>query len=172
MPASTTSEQNSAATNAPAGMYLTFHLGREIYGITVFKVREIIRLAGITFMPQMPAFVKGVINLRGKIIPVVDLRLKFQLGAGETNERSCIVVVQTVASTGRATTTGLVVDAVEEVVNISTQEMEPAPDFGASLDTTCILGLAKVKGVVKTLLDIDRLLRGESLVPAGESPGA
>jgi purine-binding chemotaxis protein CheW len=143
-----------------AGKYLTFTLDRESFAIPVIKVREIIRLTAITAVPQMPAYVKGVINLRGKIIPVVDLRTKFDMSMAETTERTCIVVVQVNQSANRHIQMGLVVDDVEEVVNISPGEIEETPDFGSQLDTQYILGMAKIKGAVKSLLDIDRILVG------------
>jgi len=160
---SATTAQAPATTRAAAGKYLTFTLGRESYGVAVLKVREIIRLADITAVPQMPEYVKGVINLRGKIIPVVDLRLKFQLAKAETSESTCIVVVQIQNSTGLKTQMGLIVDAVEEVANINANDIEDTPDFGSVLDTEYILGMAKMKGGVKTLLDIDRVLTASAL---------
>jgi purine-binding chemotaxis protein CheW len=150
---------------ACAGKYLTFILGSESYGIAVIKVREIIRPINITLVPQMPVFVKGVINLRGKMIPIVDLRLKFELAEAKDTERMCIVVVQVVLRAGVEALMGLVVDGVEEVANIAAADIEPTPDFGASLDTAYILGMAKLKGSVKTLLDIDKLLQAEAAVP-------
>jgi purine-binding chemotaxis protein CheW len=148
-----------------AGKYLTFTLAGESYGIAVIKVREIIRPLNITHVPQMPAFVKGVINLRGKVIPIVDLRLKFELAEAKNTERTCIVVVQVVLGAGTTAMMGLVVDGVEEVANIAAADIEPTPDFGASLDTAYILGMAKLKGAVKTLLDIDKLLSAEAATP-------
>jgi len=152
------------ATETPAqiaaipGKYLTFTLGHESYGIAVLKVREIIRVVDITAVPQMPPYIKGVVNLRGKIIPIVDLRLKFQLNAAALTERACIIVVQVILSAGTKALMGIIVDGVEEVTNILPGEIEPTPDFGASIDTACIIGMAKIKGAVKTLLDIDKLL--------------
>jgi len=148
-------------TDGLAGKYLTFVLGHESYGIAVLKIREIIRLTDITSVPRMPGYIKGVINLRGKIIPVVDLRLKFGLGSADTTERTCIVVVQVSSSTGVPTSMGVVVDDVEEVANIAAADIEETPDFGTQLDTACLLGMAKIKGSVKTLLDIDRVVSGE-----------
>jgi purine-binding chemotaxis protein CheW len=148
----------SGAAHAAAGKYLTFVLGRESYGIEVLKIREIIRLVDITAVPQMPEYIKGVINLRGKIIPVVDLRLKFGLGVGETTERTCIVVVQVRLAAGNNLQMGLIVDGVEEVMNIAKGDIEDTPDFGAKVDTEYLLGMAKVKGKVTSLLDIDRVL--------------
>lgn len=140
-----------------SGKYLTVVLADEAYGIAVLKVREIIRLQKVTPVPQMPAEVKGVINLRGRVIPVLDLRLKFGLPAAIA-ERTCIVVVQVKAGGDRTAQMGLIVDAVEEVVNLTAADIEPTPEFGVRLDTAYLLGLAKVKGQVKTLLDIDRVV--------------
>ena len=145
-----------------ASKYLTVVLDHEAYGINVLKVREIIRFAKITPVPQMPAYVKGVINLRGRVIPIVDLRLKFDLKA-EVTERTCIVVVQVSIAAGNSVHMGLIVDAVEEVVNLTDAEIEPTPEFGTRLDTSCLLGMAKVKDQIKTLLDIDRVVSADAL---------
>ncbi len=152
----------AAPTAALAGKYLTVVLDNEAYGIAVLKVREIIRLQKITPVPQMPGFVKGVINLRGRVIPVIDLRVKFGLKA-EFAERTCIVVVQVTLSTEQTVQMGLIVDSVEEVVNLTAGEIEPTPEFGARIDTTYLLGMAKVKGQVKTLLDLDRVVAPETV---------
>ena len=152
----------TADTSRLAGKYLTVVLDNEAYGIAVLKVREIIRLQKITPVPQMPEFVKGVINLRGRVIPVIDLRVKFGLRA-EIAERTCVVVVQIALEAGRNIQMGLVVDSVEEVVNLSAAEIEPTPDFGARIDTSYLLGIAKVKNVVKTLLDIERVVAPETI---------
>jgi purine-binding chemotaxis protein CheW len=141
-----------------AGKHLTFVLGHECYGVPVLKVREIIRLCDITPVPQMPDYIKGVLNLRGKIIPVADLRLKFRLASDKNTDLTCIVVVQVSLPDKTNTLMGLIVDAVEEVINLSAADIEPTPDFGTSLNTDYILGMAKVKGSVKTLLDIDRVI--------------
>lgn len=145
------------------GKYLTFKLGRECYGFPVLKIREIIRYVTPTQMPQLPEHVKGVINLRGKIIPVVDLRLKFGFLADVTGEQICIVVVQIASASGRPTVMGMVVDGVEEVVQVSAQEIEPAPNFGTGLNMNYILGMAKIRGTVKTLLDMDKLLTADTI---------
>jgi purine-binding chemotaxis protein CheW len=146
----------STPVNKNTGKYLTVVLENEAYGIAVLKVREIIRMQKITPIPQMPDFVKGVINLRGRVIPVVDLRVKFGLQASFA-ERTCIVVVQ-VSLPASVVQMGLIVDSVEEVVNLAPAEIEATPDFGTRIDTSYILGMAKIKGVVKTLLDIDRVV--------------
>ncbi|MCR6654565.1 MAG: chemotaxis protein CheW [Opitutus sp.] len=153
----------SGSTQATlAGKYLTVVLDNEAYGIAVLKVREIIRMQKITPVPQMPGYVKGVINLRGRVIPVVDLRVKFGLKA-EFAERTCIVVVQVKLPTEQIVQMGLIVDSVEEVVSLNGEEIEATPEFGAKVDTTYLLGMAKVKGQVKTLLDIDRVVAPEAV---------
>jgi purine-binding chemotaxis protein CheW len=146
-----------------SGKYLTFTLHQESYGIDVLKVREIIRLTNITAVPQMPEYVKGVINLRGKIIPVMDLRLRFAFSDIQNTEQTCIIVAQVKLPDGKLTQMGLIVDGVEEVLNIAGADIEETPDFGAQIDTNYILGMAKVKGVVKTLLDIDRVTAGANV---------
>ncbi len=156
-------ESSLPATAALAGKYLTFILGRECYGIPVLKVREIIRVAAITAVPQMPSYVKGVINLRGKIIPVIDLCLKLGLEAAASSENACIVVVQVDGAVKNSLRVGLAVDGVEEVCQLAAADIEPTPDFGTAVDTNCILGMAKFKGTVKTLLDIDRVVGAGSL---------
>ncbi len=159
----TTSTHEPSIVQALAGKYLTFRLGDESYGIAVLKIREIIRLTTITAVPQMPAYIKGVINLRGKVIPVVDLRAKFGLGEARASERTCIVVVQVDLSDRNKTLIGLIVDGVEEVIQIGAQDIEETPNFGACLDTQYILGMAKIKGAVKALLDIDKVISAETV---------
>ena len=139
------------------GKFLTFMLGREEYGLPVLKVREIIKVMDITHVPQVAAHVLGVINLRGKVIPVIDLRRKFGFPAQEHTERTCIIVAEVELSQATVMM-GVVVDAVSEVVNVTSAEIDSAPDFGGQNHTDYILGLAKVKGSVKILLDLDRVL--------------
>ena len=146
-----------------AGKYLTFALHRESYGVDVLKVREIIRMTSITAVPQMPDFIRGVLNLRGKIIPVMDLRRRFQFPSQEDNSQTCIVVAQVRLPDGKVTQMGLVVDGVEEVINLSQADIEATPDFGGQICTDYILGIAKVKGVVKALLDIDGVVGADLL---------
>ncbi len=145
-----------------AGKYLTFKLADEDYGISLLKVREIIGMMPVTSVPRTPNFVKGVINLRGKVIPVTDLRLKFDLPEMDYNDRTCIIVVE-VAGQDRIVEMGIVVDAVSEVLPVKANEIEPAPEFGADLDTRYILGMANMEGRVKILLDIDRVLTTEEI---------
>jgi purine-binding chemotaxis protein CheW len=155
-------ESNALAPTSKAGRYLTFCLGMESYGIPVLKVREIIRMIDITPVPRMPAYVKGVINLRGKVMPVIDLRLRFGLAADGFTERTCTIVVQVNHPTGMQSLLGLIVDAVEEVSQVTTDSIEPAPDFGGNLNTDYIIAMARVKGGVKTLLDIDKIIAADA----------
>lgn len=144
------------------GKYLTFTLDKEEYGLEILKVREIIGMMEITSVPQTPNYVKGVVNLRGRVIPVIDLRLKFGLPATEWTERTCIIVVDVRGEAG-VMQMGIVVDAVSEVMNILGDDIEPTPSFGTRLNTQYILGIAKVRGRVKILLDIDKVLTGEEI---------
>jgi len=114
-------------------------------------------------LPQMPPYIKGVINLRGRVIPVVDLRIKFSMDVAAEDDRTCIIVVQVTSRSGRRTLVGLLVNAVEEVVSLGDDDLEPAPEFGSNLDASCIEGLAKVKGDVKTILNIDRVVQVDTL---------
>jgi purine-binding chemotaxis protein CheW len=144
------------------GKYLTFTLAEEEYGIGILKIKEIIGMMPITSVPRTPEFVKGVINLRGKVIPVIDLRLRFGMEELEYTERTCIIVVEIDGQTG-IILIGIVVDAVSEVLNIKNEDMEDTPAFGAKLNTQYILGMAKMEGGVKILLDIDQVLNAEEL---------
>jgi len=149
-------------TDARAGKYLTFQLANEEFGIRVLKVREIMGLQEITAVPQTPAHIKGVINLRGKVVPVIDLRLKFGLPAADYTQRTCIIVTQ-VQGESATVMMGIVVDGVSEVLNLTTQEIEDTPDFGDGTGVRYLLGMAKVKGKVKILLDIDQVLSTQEL---------
>lgn len=140
------------------GKYLTFVLRGEEYGLEILKVREIIGVLDITPVPQTPTFVKGVINLRGKVIPVVDLRLKFGMPPAEYTKETCVIVVDV-----NGMLMGTVVDTVSEVIDIAESDIEPAPSFGVKINTGFILGMGKIKGKVKILLDIDRVLSTEEL---------
>jgi purine-binding chemotaxis protein CheW len=144
-----------------AGKYLTFVLGGAGYGIPILKVREIIRLLEITPIPRMPDYVRGVINLRGRIVPVIDLRMKLGLPNPVTTNRTCIVV--TLIQIGEATKLmGLIVDALDEVYQINAEDIEAAPDFGKGTANGHIQNMAKAKGQVKALLDIDRIVQDDN----------
>jgi len=153
---------NGTQSDPRAGKYLTFQLAQEEFGIRVLKVREIMGLQEITAVPQTPGHVKGVINLRGKVVPVIDLRLKFGLEAADYTQRTCIIVTQ-VQGESSSVMMGIVVDGVSEVLNLSGTEIEDTPDFGDSGGSQYLLGMAKVKGKVKILLDIDRVLSTQEL---------
>ena len=156
----------TAASDERAGKYLMFHLDREEFGIRVVKVREITGMQEVTALPQTPDCVRGVINLRGKVIPVVDLRLKFGLSEKEYTQRTGIIVVQ-VVSGEVSTLIGVVVDGVSEVLNLAASEIEDTPDFGG-VATPYLLGMAKVKDKVKILLDIDQVLSSQDVLAALE----
>jgi purine-binding chemotaxis protein CheW len=151
--------QTAKAEAHHEGKYLTFSLAGEEYGIGILKVKEIIGMMPITVVPRAPGQIKGVINLRGKVIPVVDLRLKFGIEPMAYTERTCIIVVEIVLGAGKVFM-GIVVDSVSEVLNIHAAEVENPPDFGSKLDTEYILGMAKLGQGVKILLDIDRVMGG------------
>lgn len=142
------------------GKYLTFTLAGEEYGISILKIKEIIGMMPITTIPQTPEFVKGVINLRGKVIPVMDLRLRFGMKAIDYTERTCIVVVEISGGSGTVMI-GIVVDSVSEVLNIKADDIEETPAFGTKMRTDYILGMAKFSGGVKILLDIDKVLSND-----------
>ena len=149
---------DTAEAKCKEGKYLTFVLSQEEYGLEILKVREIISVMDITEVPQVPDFIKGVINLRGKVIPVIDLRLKFGLPAMEYNRETCIIVVNV-----KDLLVGIVVDTVAEVLDISEDETDPPPSFGSRVNTDFILGIGKVNNRIKILLDIDRVLSVEEL---------
>jgi purine-binding chemotaxis protein CheW len=150
-------DQAIKAITIKTGKYLTFSLAEEEYGIGILKVKEIIGMMPITTVPRTPKFIKGVINLRGKVIPVVDLRLKFNMESIPYSDRTCIIVVEIDAESSTVFI-GIVVDAVSEVLNIKEEEIEETPTFGTQMDTAYILGMAKIGGGVKILLDIDKVL--------------
>jgi purine-binding chemotaxis protein CheW len=144
------------------GKYLTFTLAGEEYGIGILKVKEIIGIMAITTVPQTPEYMKGVINLRGKVIPIVDLRVKFGMEALDYTEKTCIIVVE-ITNRGQKVMIGVLVDSVSEVLNIKGGDIEDAPNFGSRLNTDYILGMAKTGGRVKILLEIDRVLSSEEV---------
>ena len=155
-------EQSNEFSSQLAGKYLTFKLGEETYGIEILKIQEIIGILYITHVPNAPHYIRGVFNLRGKVIPVVDLRLKFDMAAQEDTERTCIVVVQvdsvTLESGGNSVIMGVLVDEVSEVATIMEEQIEPPPSFGSSIDSSFILGMGKLSEHVAILLDVDRVL--------------
>ncbi len=162
---SSTTQINEQATEATAqlsGKYLTFALADEEFGLAILKVQEIIKMMDITKVPRMPAFVRGVINLRGKVIPVIELRAKFELPSVDNTDKTCVIVVQIAAGAGRLTV-GIIVDQVSEVLDVTSEQIEPAPEFGTAVDTTFILGMAKTESRVIMLLDVDKILGAHEL---------
>jgi purine-binding chemotaxis protein CheW len=140
-----------------AGKYLTFKLANEEYGLEILKVQEIIQMQAVTRVPRTPEYVRGVINLRGKVIPVVDLRSKFNIESCADTEKTCIIVVQITQKEGTVVM-GIIIDEVKEVLDIKSIDIEETPSFGANISTDFILGMGKVNGSVKILLDIDKIL--------------
>ena len=162
---SDTTETMDQAVKAMAdkeGKYLTFSLANEEYGIGILKIKEIIGMMSITTVPRTPEFMKGVINLRGKVIPVIDLRLRFKMEPMDYTDRTCIIVVEIGTQAGTVQI-GAVVDSVSEVLNVVGNDIEETPSFGTKLDTGYILGMAKMEGGVKILLDIDKVLNDEEI---------
>lgn len=153
----TTNEKKNDVGNRLAGKYLTFKLADEEYGLEILKVQEIIRMQTVTKVPRTPEYVRGVINLRGKVIPVIDLRSKFSMSLQEDTDKTCIIVVQ-VNRNGSNLVMGVIIDEVREVLDISAESIEDTPSFGASINTEFILGIGKVGDTVKMLLDIDKVL--------------
>jgi purine-binding chemotaxis protein CheW len=151
-----------AQSDPRAGKYLTFQLANEEFGVGVLKVREIMGIQDITAVPQTPAHIRGVLNLRGKVIPVIDLRLKFGFADAQYTSRTCIIVVQVKMETGPVLM-GVIVDGVSEVLNLTSAEIEDTPEFGEQIAGRYLLGMAKVKGKVKILLDIDKVLSLQEL---------
>ncbi|HWD18791.1 MAG TPA: chemotaxis protein CheW [Verrucomicrobiae bacterium] len=160
----------AAAPTAPApGKYLTFVLGGESYGLTVLQVREIIRPMSVTPVPRLPRHILGVINLRGKVVPIFDLRLKFGLPLPATVERACVIVAQAKLASGLPAHIGLLVDTVEEVVALTAENIDDTPAFGFETPTQYIMGVARLGDEVKLLLNLDQVLHDESNDSAGAS---
>ena len=159
----TNPREDAIRSDKRAGKYLTFRLGQEEFGIHVLQVREIMGLQDVTAVPHTPAHVKGVINLRGRVIPVLCLRSKFGM-TYEPEGQSCIIVAQ-VAGDEAPIQVGIIVDAVSDVLNISTSDIEDTPNFGAGAAPPYLMGMAKIKGKVKILLDIDQVVNSAELMP-------
>ena len=153
-----------------AGKYLTFKLVKEEFGLEILKVQEIIGMMNVTCVPKMPDYVRGVINLRGKVIPVVELRLKFGLDNQEDTERTCIIVVQ-VAHGDEEVTTGIIVDEVSEVLDVAEEQIEEAPSFGGAVNTDFILAMGKIGDQVIMFLDIDKVLSADEMQVVGAAAG-
>lgn len=152
-------KETSYSENNRGGKFLTFFLEEEEYGLQILKVHEIIGVMDITSVPRTPVFVKGVINLRGKIIPVIDLRRKFRMDTIDYTQQTCIIVVQV-----QETQMGIIVDQVSEVLDIQDEDIEDTPNFGKDVTTDYILGIGKSESKVKLLLDIEKVLSAQDVV--------
>ena len=148
--------------------YLTFMLGGEVFAIRILAIREIISYGGLTEVPMMPPSIKGVINLRGAVVPVVDLAVRFNRPSGDVTKRTCIVIVE-MENAGEQQVIGVIVDAVNAVFEIPAADIEPSPSFGAKIRTDFIAGMAKVNGKFIILLDIDKVLSMEELGALSEA---
>ena len=157
-----TLRRTEAALLEKEGKYLTFALGQEEYGLEILKVREIIGYIDVTAVPQVPSHVRGVINLRGRVIPIIDLRTKFGMATAALTDETCIIVVE-ISQDNRTFHTGIIVDRVQEVLDVRGQDIEEPPQFGAAVNTDFILGMGKVGDSVKILLDIDKVLCEDDL---------
>ena len=158
---SQTTPAAAAGATALQGQYLTFMLGKEEYAAEILKVQEIKGHTPITSIPNAPPFIRGVINLRGTVIPVIDLRLRFGVGSGEYDRLSVIGV----AKVGDRVT-GLVVDAVSDVLDVTADQIEPPPDLGVAVDLSCLTGVAKAGDRLVILLNIERVLADAVLIPS------
>ncbi len=148
---------------AQPGKYLTFSLADEVYGVPVLAVREIIRLCPITPVAHMPPHVRGVINLRGRVIPLIDLRLRFGLPAAQDHDRTCIIVAQVAAAAGGTRPYAVVVDGVDEVIGFTADEIVPPPDFGGAVDIRFITGMARRATGVTTLVDLNAVATADRI---------
>ncbi len=152
------SEVNKLVVRGEGGQYVTFLLGEEEYGLEILAVQEIIGFTHITHVPHLPEFIKGVINLRGTVVPVVDLRLKFGIGQADYNNHTCVVVVKM-----EERVMGMVVDVVSEVVNFPEGSVEAAPPFGTNVRADFIKGMGKIGDRLVIILDIDKVLSNDEL---------
>jgi purine-binding chemotaxis protein CheW len=152
----------SEAEVAGSTQYLTFKLGEEIFALDVAEVREILDFTAVTKVPQTPPFMRGVINLRGSVVPVMDLRFKFGMSATERTVNSCIIVVE-MTMEGDTVVIGVLADAVQEVIDLEPEQIEPAPRIGTKLNMEFILGMGKHNGIFMMILDIDKIFQGADL---------
>jgi len=154
--------ETAAAAVVEPQQYLTFVLGTETYAIGILQIKEIIEFSGLTTVPMMPACIRGVINLRGAVVPVLDLAVRFGRDATAATRRTCIVIVELLFE-GARQNIGVIVDAVNEVLEIPAADIEPAPSFGARLRAEFIRGMGKVSGKFVIILDTDRVLSGAEI---------
>jgi len=161
----------TGALAAQQGQYLTFQLGNETFAMGILHIKEIIEYGSLTSVPMMPVFIRGVINLRGAVVPVVDLAARFGRVSCKVTRRTCIVIIE-VEANGERQDVGLVVDAVNEVIDVPAAEIEPPPAFGANLRTDFIEGMGKISGKFVIMLDVNRVLSFEDLLLAAHAGAA
>ncbi|OGH01311.1 MAG: chemotaxis protein CheW [Candidatus Lambdaproteobacteria bacterium RIFOXYD1_FULL_56_27] len=170
---STQNERLSASTvegQMDESQYLTFTLGKEMFAIGILNIKEILEYGQMTSVPMIPSFIRGVINLRGSVVPVVDLSARFGGTSSEVTKRTCIVIIEVTTTEGRQDI-GMVVDAVSAVLEIPASEIEPAPDFGTNIRTAFILGMGKINGNFVIILNVDKVLSVEDLSLANQTTG-
>jgi len=160
-------EIKGARLESRAGKYLTFFLDHEEYGVEILKVQEIIGRMPITSVPKTPRYVRGIINLRGKIHPIIDLKVKFGMQPTEITDETCIIVIKT-----STIMMGILVDKVSEVANIAGGEIEDTPSFGAGIDTDYLLGVGKTGGRVRLLLDIEKVITAKEVIQLKKAAGS
>lgn len=165
----TTAPSPAATTTAQPGKYLTFDLGGEVYGMSVLRVREIIRLCPVTPVANMPPHIRGVINLRGRVIPLVDLRARFGLPAAPDHDRTCFIVTEVAATNGGLRPYAVVIDSVREVACLTAADLVPTPDFGGAIDDRFITGMARTESSVITLIDIDSIAAADATAAIHDS---
>ncbi|AAY35842.1 chemotaxis protein CheW [Pseudomonas syringae pv. syringae] len=164
--------RQTAATVEEEAQYLTFMLGGEMFAIGILGIKEIIEYGSLTVVPMMPAFVRGVINLRGAVVPVVDLSARFGRQNSAITRRSCVIIIEANSEDGQPQDIGLLVDNVSAVLEIPASQIEPPPNFGARIRADFISGMAKVDGKFVIVLEVDRVLSIDemsSLAEAGQS---
>jgi Chemotaxis signal transduction protein len=163
-------ENQSIKVDPRAGKYLTFFLASEEYGVEILKVQEIIGRMPITPVPLTSKYILGVINLRGKIHPIMDLKIKFGMDQSEITDETCIIVIKTASLM-----MGILVDKVSEVVNVASGDIEDTPSFGADVNTEYLLGVGKTGGKVRLLLDIEKVITASDIIhmkKAAETSGS
>jgi purine-binding chemotaxis protein CheW len=170
-PAATAVAARPAASSGEANQYLTFTLGGEMFAVGILNVKEIIEYGSLTEIPMMPAFIRGVINLRGAVVPVIDLAARFGGRATEVGRRTCIVIVEMQQEEGRHDI-GIMVDAVSEVLEIAAADIEPPPAFGAKIRADFIAGMGKVNSKFVIILDIMRVLSVDEMAAIADVSSA
>jgi len=160
----------SETQDTVAGQYLTFTLDKEVFACSITRVREVLEFTTVTKVPRTPDFMRGVINLRGSVVPVMDLRRKFGMGATENSVDTCVIIVEVLVD-GDALVLGAMADSVQEVIDLTAEQIEPPPKIGTRLDTRFILGMGKRGDEFVIILDIDQVFNAEELEAAQAAEG-